>query len=348
MPSNTCAIGVDLGGQSVKLAVVDDAGAILLRRQAGVDASRPEPEIRSLILNEIAAIHAEAASAKLDPARVGMVMPGYLDRDRTRVLFAANLPTLNDTDFLGSIRASLDLAVAFDADSNAAALAEYRFGAGRGVDRLIVAAIGTGIGAGVIIDGQILRIWNHIAGSLGHVIIDPRGPKCACGATGCIEALASGPALERRAAETANSNPKSKLAALLKPPCGTGFQPVGFQVPAGGSGQAARLTGIDIAQALHENDPAAVEAVRETGWWLGAGIAAWCVIFRPSKVLIGGGIAAIGESLLVAAREALAQVGQPSATRNVEIAAAALGPDAGVIGAAALAGQSGSAVQSCT
>jgi glucokinase len=309
---------VDLGGQSVKLAVVDNSGAILLRRQAPVDASRPEPEIRGLILNEIAAIRTEATSAKLTPARVGMVMPGYLDRERTRVLFAANLPTLNNTDFLGSIRASLDLPVAFDADSNAAAFAEYRFGAGRGVDRLIVSAIGTGIGAGVIIDGAVLRIWNHIAGSLGHVIVDARGPKCACGAIGCVEALASGPALERRATEAADCNPKSKLAELSK--------------------HSTRLTGVEIAQALRENDPAAIEAVRETGWWLGAGIAAWCVIFRPTKVLIGGGIAAIGEPLLVAARQALVQVGQPSATKDVEIAAAALGSDAGVIGASALAG----------
>lgn len=341
MPSNTCAIGVDLGGQSVKLAVVDDSGAVLLRRQAAVDASRLEPEIRGLIMHEIAAIRAEAASARLAPDHVGLVMPGYLDRERTRVLFAANLPTLNDTDFLSSIHASLDLPVSFDADSNAAAFAEYRFGAGRGVDRLIVAAIGTGIGAGVIIDGQVLRIWNHIAGSLGHVIIDARGPKCACGATGCVEALASGPALERRATEAADRNPKSKLAAMIKLSCGTGFQPGGAEGLTPGAQQSTRITGVQIAQALHENDAAAAEAVRETGWWLGAAIAAWCVIFRPSKVIIGGGIAAIGEPLLVAARQALAQVGQPSATKDVEIAAAALGPDAGVIGAAALAERRG-------
>ncbi len=317
LSANRCAIGVDLGGQSVKLAVVDDSGRIVVRRQAPIDASRSEPEIRSLILDEIAAIRREGRAVGFAPAAVGMVMPGYLDRERSRVLFAANLPTLNGTEFLGAVRTGLDLPAAFDADSNAAAYAEYRFGAGRGVDRLIVAVVGTGIGAGVIIEGQVLRIWSHIAGSLGHVIVDAGGPRCACGGTGCVEALASGPALERRAAEAARRHPQSRLAAL--------------------AGQSGRLTGIEVGRALGENDPVALEIVRETGRWLGVGIASWCVVFRPTKVLIGGGVAAVGEPFLAAARETVAAIGQPSATRDVEIAPATLGPDAGTIGAAALA-----------
>jgi len=308
---------VDLGGQSAKLAVVDDAGRIVVRRQTPIDASWPEPAIRELILADIAAVRREALAVGVAPAAVGMVMPGYLDRDRTRVLLAANLPTLNGTDFLGSIRAGLDLPSTFDADSNAAAYGEYCYGAGRGVERLIVAAVGTGIGAGVIIEGRVLRIWNHIAGSLGHVIVDPRGPKCACGATGCLEALAAGPALERRAAEAARRNPDSRLADLAR--------------------RTGRLTGVEIGQALRENDPAAIDIVREAGRWLGAGIASWCVVFRPTKVLIGGGVAALGEPFLAAARETVAAIGQPSATQGVEIAPATLGPDAGTVGAAALA-----------
>ncbi|HSW46836.1 MAG TPA: ROK family protein [Phycisphaerae bacterium] len=311
------AIGVDLGGQSVKLAVVDEAGRVLLRRQAVVDASQHEPEIRWLILGEINALRHEAEGHGFWPACVGLVMPGYLDSQRKKVLFAANLPTLNGTDFLAGIRDAMELPTVFDADSNAAAFGEYRFGAGRDVERLLVVVVGTGIGAGVILGGQVVRIWNHIAGSLGHVIVDARGPKCACGSRGCVEALAAGPALEKRAKEAVADHADSRLAALAR--------------------QAGRLTGVEVGAALRKSDPVAAEVVRETGWWLGAGIAAWSVIFRPAKVLIGGGVAALGEPLLKAVRQGLAEVGQPAATKDVIVEAAALGADAGIVGAAALA-----------
>ncbi len=311
------AIGVDLGGQSVKLALVDEAGGITLRRQTPLDGNWPAERITHLILAEIHALSGDARASGADPAGVGVVMPGYMDAARSKLVFAANLPTLNGGDFLANLRRGAGLPVVFDADSNAAAYGEYRFGAGRGVDRLIVAAVGTGIGAGVVLGGRILRIWNHIPGSLGHVIVDAKGPACRCGARGCVEAHASGPVLERRAGELADARPGSRLAALRA--------------------ERGRLTGVEIGQALREGDDAAAEAVRECGWWLGAGVAAWSVIYGPEKVLIGGGIGALGEPLLAAVRAGVAEVGQPNATRRVEIEAVALGADAGVVGAAALA-----------
>jgi glucokinase len=311
------AIGVDLGGQSLKLAMVDAAGRVYLHRHTPLDAGRPVEEITALVVQAIAGLQADAKREGLVPRCVGMVMPGYMDRDRTRLLFAANLPTLNGGGFLAGLRQAVNVPMVFDADSNAAAYAEYRFGAGRGIERLIVVAIGTGIGAGVMIGGAILRIWNHIAGSLGHVIVDPRGRRCPCGARGCVETVASGPALERLAAELADRYPDSSLAAWRT--------------------KAGRLTGIEIAAALAEQDAAAAEAVRECGWWLGVAIASWAVIYRPHKVVIGGGIAALGEPLLEAIRAGLTDVGQPSCTADLAIEPARLGPDAGLIGAAALA-----------
>jgi len=311
-----CAIGVDLGGQSVKLAVVDPSGTVRLRRRAAIDAAQPAGEITRLMTGEIRRLQIEAREHGLAPEAVGIVMPGYMDRDRTRLLLAANLPTLSGSNVLADIRQAVDLPVTFDADSNAAALGEYRFGAGRGVRRLLVAAVGTGIGAGVVIDGQILRVRDHIAGSLGHVIVDAGGPRCACGARGCVEARASGPVLERRAAELAREEPGSRLRALLA--------------------ERDRLTAIEIGTALEENDAAATRAVRECGWWLGAGVASWSVIYAPHKVLIGGGIASLGEPLLAAVRDGFRDVGQPDLIRDVVIEPAALGAEAGVIGAAAM------------
>lgn len=318
-----CAIGVDLGGQSVKLAVVDGTGTIRFRRQAPIDPTWPVDRITSLIADAVVELDHQARGQGLAPSAVGMVLPGYMDRERTELIFATNLPTLNKCGFLAKIKQALPLPVAFDADCNAAALGESRFGAGRAVDRLIVATIGTGIGAGVILGGEVLRVWNHIAGSLGHVIVSARGPACKCGARGCVEALAAGPALERRAAELANAQPGSRLATLRA--------------------EYGRLTGVEIGRALSEGDVAARLAIGECGWWLGAGIASWAVIYRPDKVLIGGGVSCLGGDYLQAVRRGLAEVGQPNATGHIQIERAALGSEAGMIGAAAMVMSAGEA-----
>ncbi len=316
MIADRCAIGVDLGGQSIKLALVDEEGHIHLRRQAALDASQPADAISLLLIDQIEHLLAQARSRGFSPSAVGVVMPGYMDVGRTKLLFAANLPTLNGSDFLSTVKTGVDLPVLFDADCNGAAVGEYQFGAGRGVDRLIVVTVGTGIGAGVMIQGRILRLWNHISGSLGHVIVDARGPRCSCGGRGCVETQASGPAMVKLATELAAAEPDSQLAALLAANGG--------------------LTGREIRIALEQQDPPAIRVVRECGWWLGAGVASWSVIYAPQTVLIGGGIAQLGEPLLEAVREGLRDVGQPHTTRNVRIGAAALGSDAGVIGAAAM------------
>lgn len=310
-------IGVDLGGQSVKLAVVAPNGTLTLKRQVAIDADWSAAELAALIVEQVDGLRAEANDSGWHIDRAGIVMPGYMDRERTRLLTAANLPRLGGTDFLARLRADLDLPVVFDADCNAAAVGEACFGAGRGVSRLIVVAVGTGIGAGVILDGQVLRIFNHIAGSLGHVIVDANGPRCACGARGCVESRASGRALERLAGELAEAAPESRLAELR--------------------GVRGRLTGVEIGEALSEGDAAAERAVREAGWWLGAGIAAWSAVYAPHKIVVGGGVIGLGEKYLDAVRAGLRDVGQPFLTRELTIAAAQLGPDAGIIGAAAMA-----------
>lgn len=317
MRNSGCAIGVDLGGQSVKLALVDGNGVIRLRRQEPVDTTKSAEQIRGLVLDQINALRCDSQAGDLSPAAVGVIMPGYMDRQRTRLIFAANLPTLSGSSLLADLRAGLDLPVTFDADSNGAAFGEYRFGAGQGVDRLTVVVIGTGIGAGVVADGEIVRVRHHIGGSLGHVIVDPRGLRCACGGRGCVETVASGRALEQKALEAAKSEPDSQLAALLA--------------------QHGRLTGREVAKALAGGDPAALRVVHECGWWLGVALASWAVIHAPQKILIAGGIAQLGLPLMQAIHEGLQEVGQPTLVKDTTVEPASLGPDAGVVGAAGLA-----------
>lgn len=317
MSLSSCALGVDLGGQSVKLAIVDSEGGLHQKRQVAIDASRDARTLTRQIIEEIQTSLANAAAARLGPRAVGMVMPGYMDRQRSRLTFSANLRSLSGSNLLQDLRDAIPLPMAFDADSNAAALAESRFGVGRGVGRLIVAVIGTGIGAGVVIDGKILRIREHIAGSLGHVIVNATGPRCRCGGRGCVEAYASGPALERRASEVADAEPGSTLALLRE--------------------QAGRLSGVEIAAALSQGDAAAARVVAECGWWLGVAVASWAVIYAPDRVVIGGGIAGLGEPLVEAVRRGMKETGQPAMVERIEISLAALGADAGIVGAACVA-----------
>ncbi len=316
MTQRRCALGVDLGGQSVRMGVVDETGAVHMYRSSPVDARQSAGVLTGLLIEHLLTLLAEARAGEWSPVGVGVVLPGYMDRDRTRILFSANLPTLNGSQLPADIQDAIPLPVSFDADSNAAALAEYRFGAGRNTQRLLVVVIGTGVGGGVVVAGKMLRVWNHLAGSLGHVIVDAQGPRCECGARGCVEAKASGRALERLADEKADRDPGGLLAELRK--------------------EKGRLTGHEILAAALRNDQAALSVIEECGWWLGVGIASWSAIFHPDKVLIGGGLAEMGEPFLAAARRGLKETGQPFSTSHVLIERAALGTQAGLIGAGAM------------
>lgn len=312
------ALGVDVGGQSVKLGLVGaDASLSHVRRQPldGQNASARDitdqltQAIRKL-LDEIRSEHPAIAAACI-------VFPGIMDRDRTRLEFVANLPALSGSTILADLRDRLDLDVIFDADCNAAAWAEYHQAAEQGVRRMIGVAVGTGIGAGVIVDGEILRIRNHIAGSLGHVCIDPHGPKCPCGARGCIETFAAGLAIMAEANLRAEAEPDSRLGNILQ--------------------KGESITGETLADALADGDPTATEVVRKAGWWLGTGIASWNAIFRPELVTLGGGIAQLGSPWLESVREGFHQTARPAEVDSVLIELARLGPDAGIIGAGLLA-----------
>ncbi|NLX14701.1 MAG: ROK family protein [Phycisphaerales bacterium] len=316
MSKRRCAIGVDLGGQSVRMGIVDAMGMVHQPRSTTIDARQPAEMLLGLILDQLRSLIAEAVAHDWSPVGTGIALPGYMDSDRSRIVFSANLPTLNGSRLPAQIQKALPLPVNFESDGNAAALAEFRFGAGQNTKRLLVTVIGTGIGGGVIIDGQTLRIWNHLAGSLGHVVVDARGPRCGCGARGCVEAKASGRTLERLANERADAEPDGMLADLRQ--------------------RNGRLSGHEIRAAAEHHDASAISIIEECGWWLGAGIASWSAIFHPDKVLIGGGLGELGEPLLAAIRRGLKNTGQPFITDHILIERAALRSQAGLIGAGAM------------
>lgn len=316
MNGKRCAIGIDLGGQSLKMAVVDEQGQVHNRQSTPIDTQASAQTVSQFILHGVKRLLDEAREDHRLPLGVGMVMPGYMDRDCSRVVYCANLPNLSGSNLLVDLAENIELPVIFDADCNGAAWGEYRFGNGRGINRLIVATVGTGIGAGVILEGQVIRIRQHIAGSLGHVIVNAKGPRCACGGTGCLEAMAAAKALEHRAAELADEHGHSLLAKLRQ--------------------ERGHLGGKEVGEALRQDDQTAHQLVAELGWWLGAGIASWAAVYAPDKVLIGGGLAELGEPYIKAVRQGLRDVGQPYSTRELQIEKASLGPNAGIVGAAAM------------
>lgn len=315
-PGRPVAIGVDIGGRSAKLALVRNDGEILHRDQRPLDREMSAGAILQTLAEGIIGLHGLATCDGLEPVGAGVVMPGYVDESKHRVELVANLPSLNGTRFPLDLADAVPLEVQFDTDGNAATLGEHHFGAGRGVRRLLVAAIGTGIGGGVVIDGHLLRIRNHTAGSLGHIMVNPDGPKCGCGARGCLETVASARGFEAAAADEAAANPQSVLARLRA--------------------ERGKLSIAEIMDALKAGDAAAAQAVNRCARWLAAGISTWCAIYSPNRVLLGGGVASIGEPLIFAVREQFRAIGQPYAYERMTIDLAELGNDAGVIGAASL------------
>ncbi len=211
--------------------------------------------------------------------------------------------------------------VVVDNDANVAALAESRYGAGRGESHLVLVNLGTGIGGGIVIDGAVMRGRYGIAGEFGHMMVVPGGQRCECGNRGCWEQYASGNALVREA-----------QALMLA------RSPVITDLAARVGGVAADLTGPIIAGAARDGDPTAVELFAEIGHWLGLGLADLVAALDPGTFVIGGGVSLVGDLLLAPARESFRRqlVGRGHRP-EARIVAAALGNEGGLIGAATLA-----------
>jgi glucokinase len=308
------AIGIDIGGTKVAAGVVDDSGEVLavIRRRT---PSNDPGHIADVVVEVVGQLRTEH-----EVDAVGIGAAGFVDADRQTVLFAANL-AWRDAPIHDEISSRIDLPVVVDNDANAAAWGEYRFGAGKQQSDLIVLTIGTGIGAGLIIDDALYRGRFGIAAEPGHIRVVPGGRLCGCGNRGCLEQYSSGTALVRAAREVAQERP-GDAARLLEL----------------AHGDIANIDGPVVTKAAQEGDPAAVDCFDEIGRWLGQGLAELASMFDPGCFVIGGGVAEAGELLLAAGRETYAAVLPGRGHRPLaEIVQAELGSHAGLIGAADLA-----------
>jgi glucokinase len=241
---------------------------------------------------------------------------GFIDASTGSVTFAPNL-TYDDPHIADAVRARTNLPVVVDNDANAAAWGERAFGAARGLDHVVVLTIGTGIGSGFVIGGRLLRGSTGAGTEFGHTVVDPRGPECPCGLRGCIEQFASGGAIARSARRAAQENPKSTMAKF--------------------AGSVEAITAKHVAQAASEYDEVALDVMHEAGRWLGIGLSNIANLFDPETIVLGGGVIKAGESFLGVARDTLVAMTAAQRRRPMRLDVTALGSDAGIIGAAALA-----------
>lgn len=313
------AVGLDIGGTKISGGVVDGAGRILHEDRRDTPAMDPDA-----IAHEAASlVRSLRERATGDVTAVGVACAGFVDASGSTVLFAPNL-AWRDEPLRARLEEVLDHPVRLANDANAAAWGEFRFGAARDADDMVLLTVGTGVGGGCVVDSALLRGGYGVAGELGHVRVVPGGLRCGCGNRGCLEMYASGTALVREARALVESG--SAHAAVLSDLCG---------------GDASQLKGQHVTGAARSGDPAATELLHDLGTWLGEGAASIGAVLDPELFVIGGGVAEAGDLLLEPTRAAfdrnLIGRGHRPAPR---IVLAHFGNEAGIIGAATLAAES--------
>ena len=307
------AIGVDVGGTKIAAGVVDDSGKIVSKLESSTPHTVEEIDraIADLVLD---------LTANHEVNRIGIAAAGLVSSDRETVMFAPNISWRNHP-VAARVRTLVGdhLSVVVENDANAAAWAEYRFGAGTNHNMLML-TIGTGVGGGAIVDGRVLRGAFGAAAEVGHIQMVDGGVTCGCGQHGCFEAYGSGTALERMGREALADHPDrpTQLRELLSP-------------------QGA-LSGRSITQAAEAGDPLSIELLDRLGWWVGKGAASLVAVLDPAVIAIGGGVASVGELLFSGIRRGLDEhlTGRQNRPTAV-VMPAELGNDAGLVGAADLA-----------
>ncbi len=312
MSSNT--IGIDVGGTKVLGGVVSASGEIL------INARRDTPREGGKALTQTIADVANELLSKYPVESIGVSAAGFISSDRQTILATPNIAGWNGVNLERELTEILGKRIVLENDANAAAWGEFKFGAGRGRNDLMLLTLGTGVGGGLILDGSLFRGAFGIGAELGHMRIVPDGHLCGCGVRGCLEQYASGSALMRHAREAISASPDIARNLLAR-----------------GNGTLEGLKGEHITEAAREGDPVALAAFNTMASYLGAGIASLCAVIDPSCIVLGGGVIDAGEIFLGPTREAALRLIPFSGKHPYpEIIAAELGNSAGLVGVADL------------
>ncbi len=310
------AIGVDLGGTKVEVAAVKEEGEIFqnIRRptRADTDPTMIEEEI-------IASIREILAKNESRPVGVGVGVAGQVDPLQGQVLSAGNLGW-KEVPLQKDLSRELGLPVVVLNDVRAATWGEWLYGNGRGCDDFVCLFVGTGVGGGIVSGGRLLNGTSNSAGEIGHIIVDWHGPSCTCGSQGCLEALAGGWAIARRAQMAVSSDPAAGVLLLEL-----------------SGGQPKSITAEIVSQAARRGDSLSVRLMEEVKEALIAGIASLVNVFNPSRIILGGGVIDGNPELVEWIGQGVRAKALKAATGSLEIVPSMLKGNAGVIGAAAFA-----------
>ena len=304
-------IGVDVGGTKIAVGVVDEDGTVIDKAKAETPAEDSDASVQAIV-----DVVTKLLDQHKDVACVGVSAAGFISADRATVLFAPNI-AWRDLRLRDLLETELKLPVVVENDANAAAWGEFTHGSAADAKDMLMVAVGTGIGGGFVVDGELIRGNFGIAGEVGHLRVVPDGHPCGCGQHGCLEQYASGSALERFAREQTSD---------------------GDRLLAEAGGDRAAIDGQLITRLAKDGDAHCITLLAEMGRWLGEGIASLATVIDPGLIVVGGGVAEAADLVMGPVRTAFAAFLPATDNRpHAEIRVASLGNEAAIIGAAALA-----------
>lgn len=311
-------IGIDVGGTNVKIALVDKNGKIIYSNSVPTYAKMGYEYTVNNIKQAIKDLMKETNTTAKDIDGIGFDFPGQVDYKTGVVKLAPNIPGWVNVPIAQMIEEEFHIPTRIDNDVRCAALGEMKFGAGQGCENFVCITVGTGIGSGLVVNGQLVRGASNAAGEIGHIKLQMKdGLICGCGDTGCLEAYASGPSIVAMAQDYIKGGKSTKFREMA-------------------AAEGGEITPYMVAKAAEAGDPVAKRIFAIVGEYIGIGLTSVINLLNPEKVIIGGGVAEAGDLLLDPIRKTIKERAMVVAGSTVEIVPAQLGNSAGVIGASML------------
>ncbi|MCQ2958297.1 MAG: ROK family protein [Candidatus Gastranaerophilales bacterium] len=312
-------IGVDIGGTNVKIALVDDKGVIAYSNSVPTRAEMGYEYTIQNIINTIKDSLKESNNDISNIGGIGFGLPGQIDSEKGIVRLLPNIPGWVEVPLAEIVQKEFKVPVKLDNDVRVATLGELNFGAGKGCKNLVCITVGTGVGSGIVANGQLVRGASMTAGEIGHVVVEKdNGEICGCGSRGCLEAYASGPSVVKMAKDYIAGGKSTKFK----------------EIAAGNE-----ITPFMVYEAAKQGDAVAKQIFNIVGEYLGVALVSVVNLLNPEKIIVGGGVGQAGDLILNPVREAIQRRCIPTSAQAVEVVQAQLGESAGVVGASLLVNQ---------
>lgn len=316
---NTPILAVDIGGTKIMTALFSPDGKLLARDVRPTLVDEGVGSVIERICSAIDNLLDNNGQKASHLGGIGIACAGGIDSGRGVVVTPSpNMADWVDIPLADIVRERFNIGTFVVNDASAAALGEHRAGAGRGVNNLVLFTLGTGIGGGIIADGELYLGAIGAAAEVGHMTVDVNGPECGCGNTGCLEMLASGRVVERDAIKRVSRGESSSLSEMV-------------------GGKTDDITAEMVGTAAKNGDPLALDVLSRAAYYLGVGMVNVVNIFNPDMIVLGGGMAELGDLFIGPGRKMVAERAFPVSSRAVRVVTAQLGNEAGVYGAAAFA-----------